>query len=577
MQEHVDHVEEISFKKFFTPFTTSKAIHWIIIIGFIVYINSLLNGFVIDDVGVIVTNPLVHSFTTIPQILFNQSSSQLSSNYYRPIPSIFYALIYTFFQNITFPYHVIQLLLHIGNAILVFLIFKKYIKLNFSFFLSLLFLIHPINEETVVYIANLQDVLFTFFGLLAFYLLQLKGERQRYIIYASILLLFSVLSKETGFLFIFIIFLYLYLFKKKRLLLYSLLAIAICIVYSSLRFISHVPLQKDPLVPIMRMSFGERMINVPAIAFYYIKSFLFPKDLVALHSWVITQIQFNNFFIPLFFDLLFLFSIVFVFLIVSKKANEKKIAILFLTWFFIGFCFHLQLFPIDMTVADRYFYFPCIGLLGLLGLFMQQLKIKENYKKAFLFFGIVLLIIFSIRTVVRNTNWINQVTLISDDEKIEPNDYLIDFTYGLDMVQQNNYDAAIPFIIQSIKLYPQSWKAWLTLGAIEYQKGNLKLSQQAYQQSISIRNSSLGYEDLALILLQNHTNLTKTVLFLRRATVLYPTSEKLWYYRLLVEYKLRNYSNALLSAKNYYLLTGDAESKSIYMRILQKQPLTITL
>ena len=125
MQENDPKEQEFSFKNYFIPLTSVKAITWIVAIGLIVYANSLFNGFVIDDAGQIVANPLVHSLTSIPTILFNQSSALLSSNYYRPIPSIVYAFLYTFFQAITFPYHLIQLLFHIGNAILIFLIFKK--------------------------------------------------------------------------------------------------------------------------------------------------------------------------------------------------------------------------------------------------------------------------------------------------------------------------------------------------------------------------------------------------------------------------------------------------------------------
>jgi protein O-mannosyl-transferase len=577
MTGHESSQEEFSFKNYFIPFTTTKAIHWIIIIGLIVYGNMLFNGFVIDDNGQILTNPLVHSLSSIFTILFNQSSAQLSTNYFRPIPSIFYVFIYTFFQDTAFPYHLIQLLIHITNTVLIFLILKKFIKLNFSFFLSLIFLVHPINEETVVYIANLQDVLFMFFGLSAFYLLQLKSDKRKYFFCGIIFLLFSVLSKETGFLFILITFLYLYLFKDKRLSIYSYCVTGIGIIYLILRLISRVPLEKDPLVPIMRMSFGERIINIPAIGFYYIKTLLFPQYLVALHSWIITKVQFNNFYVPLFLDILFIFLVIFIFLFVSKKSSEKKIAILFFVWFVIGLLFHLQIFPIDMTVADHYFYFPFVGLLGLLGLFLQKLIVNEKYKKILLVFVAILIMLLSIRTIIRNTNWSNQQILIAHDIKIAHNDYLIEFTYGLDLLQENNYNAAFPYIIQSLKLYPQSWKAWLALGAIYYQKGDLKQAQESYQKSISIRNSSLAYEDLGLILLKNHTDLSKTVIFLRRATLLYPQSEKLWYYRLIVEYKLGNYDKALLSARSYYLLNGGTESQDIYTHILQNQKVNFNL
>lgn len=58
-----------SFKKLFVPFTTAKAIHLIVIIGFVVYVNSLYNGFVVDDLGQIIGNESIRSLTNIPDKL----------------------------------------------------------------------------------------------------------------------------------------------------------------------------------------------------------------------------------------------------------------------------------------------------------------------------------------------------------------------------------------------------------------------------------------------------------------------------------------------------------------------------
>jgi hypothetical protein len=55
----------------------------------------------------------------------------------------------------------------------------------------------------------------------------------------------------------------------------------------------------------------------------------------------------------------------------------------------------------------------------------------------------------------------------------------------------------------------------------------------------------------------------------------FPNSWKLWYYRFIIEYKLGNYSEALLSAKNYFLLQKDAQSYNIYLYLLQKRPIRI--
>ena len=61
MQENTK--DDFSFNQFFSPLTTSKAIHFIVIIGFLVFGNMLFNSFVADDITLILTNPTIHSLS----------------------------------------------------------------------------------------------------------------------------------------------------------------------------------------------------------------------------------------------------------------------------------------------------------------------------------------------------------------------------------------------------------------------------------------------------------------------------------------------------------------------------------
>ena len=79
---------EFSFKQYFVPLTTIKAVHWIIIIGLLVFANALFNGFVWDDKTYIVNNLEVHKLdlaTLLGPNLFN------SAGFYRPISALYFA------------------------------------------------------------------------------------------------------------------------------------------------------------------------------------------------------------------------------------------------------------------------------------------------------------------------------------------------------------------------------------------------------------------------------------------------------------------------------------------------------
>lgn len=563
-----------SFKKLFIPLTALKAVHFIVIIGLIVYFNSLFNPFLFDDLSQIVDNPGVHSITKIPDIFLNNiKTQQVITEYFRPLPFTFYAVLYSFFQENTFFYHITQLIFHISNSILIFLIFKRFLKQGIAFFLSILFLIHPINEETVVYIANLQDVLFVFFGLISFYLLQRNSEKNKYIILANIFLFFSVLSKQTAVLFFATNFFYIYLVRKKKLLVYLFYTSSVSIIYIFLNIAAHVPFIKDPLVPILRLSFLQRMINVPKMILYYVKTFLFPRDLISAQSWVIKDIQFSNFILPLLLDLLFIAVLFLLFWYVYKKGKEKQLVILFFAWFLIGLTFHLQIFPLDMTVASRWFYFPMIGLLALIGLFLNEFKFKRDVKYILLTFASVLLVILSLRTMIRNTNWESQSMLIAYDEKIDNNDYLIELFYSTDLIKRNKNLEALPHVQKALDLYPQSKVAWNHLGVIYFNIGDYTKAKDAYLHSIDLGNY-LAYENMAWLLI-SHSNIIEARNFIIKANSLYPKDAKLWYYRIIAEYKSGNYDNALNASKEYYLLKPDSESYAIYTNLQRKLPLNI--
>ncbi|MGH7203480.1 MAG: hypothetical protein ACREHC_03495, partial [Candidatus Levyibacteriota bacterium] len=123
MSSHDQQEEEFSFKSLFVPFTTTKAIHWIIVIGLLVYFNSLFNGFVGDDDAQILTNPTAHSITNIFSFFKGSTLylSQASGNvglYYRPMLSTVLSIIYSLFGANPFFFHAIQLLFHISNVVL---------------------------------------------------------------------------------------------------------------------------------------------------------------------------------------------------------------------------------------------------------------------------------------------------------------------------------------------------------------------------------------------------------------------------------------------------------------------------
>src|SRR5688500_7039831 len=140
---HQQPQKELSLKDYFVPLTTVKIIHFIAIIGIIVFFPTIFNGFVGDDMGQVVNNKLVHSIENIPQLFGGSSFSmggQSNGVYYKPLMSSYFAFTYSILGASPFFFHVFQLFFHIANAILLFFLLKSFFSKDISFLLALVFL-----------------------------------------------------------------------------------------------------------------------------------------------------------------------------------------------------------------------------------------------------------------------------------------------------------------------------------------------------------------------------------------------------------------------------------------------------
>jgi tetratricopeptide (TPR) repeat protein len=140
--------------------------YWLLIaVAAGVYANALANGFVSDDNSQLLGNPLVTDWRQIPQIFLHNNwafAGQTTSNYYRPVQTLVYLCVYYVFGFEAFAFHLVLLLLHVGNTVLVFKLGGRLLKSQYpALVAAVLFAVHPIHSEAVVWIAALPDVILT--------------------------------------------------------------------------------------------------------------------------------------------------------------------------------------------------------------------------------------------------------------------------------------------------------------------------------------------------------------------------------------------------------------------------------
>ncbi|MFH1827063.1 MAG: hypothetical protein ABH812_01355 [bacterium] len=471
----------------------------LIVIGFILYFNIFFNGFVWDDEEFIINNPAIQSVLNIPSFYLNQSNdiggASFSNIYYRPVTSTFITLIYSLLGPTPFFFHLFQISFHIINAILIYLVFSYFFKKpkSLPFFLASIFLVHPANVEAIAWMSAI-EVLFFLFGIVGFYLFLQKGlDSFKKSSLVFLFVLASFLTKETGIVFFAIIFFYYLLFEKKGFQYYFSFTSVILFLYLIIRIATNnLYGEGGGIFPIMNVSFLTRMMTVPKIVFYYISMFFFPKDLVISQQWVIKSLDINNFWIPLSF--MFLFLLLCSFYIYKTK---NKVFSFFFIWFCIGLLPHLQIIPLNMTVAERWLYFPIVGLLGMIAVIIQKVKVKLLIP-----IFIVLLTLLFVQSFIRTFNWRNNISLFSHDLKFHKDAFDLENNYGYALFKLGKIDEAGPHFIKSVKLEPKWWSNWNNLGAYYERKGNLKKAEECYKRSIDNSDYYLAYRNYASILIR---------------------------------------------------------------------------
>ena len=574
---------DFSLKNFFTPLTTSKAIHIIVVVGFIVYLNMFFNGFVWDDLSYIIDNPEIHRFDLFKLIGQNTFNS---SGYFRPLPAVYFSLMYNLFGSNAFFYHFVQFILHLVCTGLIYLFFTGFFKNWLSLLLSLTFLVHPINVESVSYIGASQSQIYLIFGLLAIKFFSSEKMLHRQVMLTHLFLFLSLFTKEVSVVFFLLIYIYRSLFKLKipgYSYIYSFLTILIYLLIrlSVLgKFLHHMQ-----MIPISQISLLDRLFHIPLLFFYYLKTFIYPDILVIDQIWVIKTLTLKNFYLPLVFCAVIIsFLLFFGFRLYKSKKSYAGLYWFFLIWFFSAMAFLMQVFPLDMTVADRWFYLPMVGLLGLLGIFFNYhfAKIIEKRKTLLLSIFIIILSLFSLRTIVRNFNWKNQLTLYLHDLKYYDN-YDLENFLGAELVAVGRIEEALVRFKKSADLNPHDTNLY-NVGSVYETLKDYQNAKAYYKKTLAEPGNDPGRSPVRQLAYQG---LIKLLLiydrpedadqYARNAVKDFPQNGTLLAYLAIIDYKLNRYESALMAAQKAVELLPNSTTQKMYQIMLEKKPLDLRL
>jgi tetratricopeptide (TPR) repeat protein len=376
----------------------------------LVYFNSFHNELIYnwDDAGYILKNPYIDSLSW-------QNIKDIFSNFYfsnyQPLTLIVYAIIYKFVGTQVFLYHLVQFVFHVFNTFLVYKFIsllqeKKWISLG----VALLFAVHPMHVESVAWISEMKDVLYTFFLLLALityhYYVNKPEKKTKWYLWTIILFILSLLSKPSAVIFS-VVLLAMDLYYE-RLWRWKTWIEKIPFFLLSLAFgIITILAQEGAIQELGPVLKGyERALIVIYSYILYLWKFFLPIKLSAAYPYPIKDggvLPTEYFIVPI--------ALIALCIIIYLLRKDKKFVwgILFFT---INLLMVIQIIPVGgMIASERYTYIPYIGLsFSVLTLMDKYIKnIKINY----VLLSIVV-VVFTFLAHQRTYYWRNGDVLFSD-------------------------------------------------------------------------------------------------------------------------------------------------------------------
>jgi len=376
----------------------------------LVYFNSFQNELIYnwDDAGYILKNPYIDSLSW-------QNIKDIFSNFYfsnyQPLTLIVYAVIFKFVGTKVFLYHFVQFIFHVLNTFLVYKFIsllqnKKWISIG----VALLFAVHPMHVESVAWISEMKDVLYTFFFLLALityhYYVNKPDKKTKWYLWTIFLFILSLLSKPSAVIFSVVLLamdLYYERLWRWRTWIEKIPFFLLSLGFGIITILAQEGAIQE-LGPVLKGY--ERALIVIYSYILYLWKFFLPINLSAAYPYPIKDggvLPTEYFIIPIAFIAL----CVIVYLL---RKNKKFIwGILFFT---INLLMVIQIIPVGgMIASERYTYIPYIGL-SFSALTLMEKYIK-NIKLNYVILGIIV-VIFTFLAHQRTYYWRNGDVLFSD-------------------------------------------------------------------------------------------------------------------------------------------------------------------
>ncbi len=514
----------------------------IIAVTFLPYFNSLGNGFVADDNEFVKYNKNIKSLENVASF-FNSSDTIASTvpewgtHIYRPLRTLSYAIDYSVYQLNSTGYHVTNLLLHMLVCVaLYYFISCLFQQPTIALLGAVIFALHPVHVEAVSWIASRADLIGTLFfilSILSYVYYQHNSTKKLFLFFALVFSFLAYLGKESMIVLPIIIVVYDLISHRdtafKRICSLNAIQwtffILIAIGYLLLRF--NVTGRMDQAMNWWGGSITSNfLMTMKAIATYILLLFL-PYQLKT-HYIIEPVTSFLNVWV-----ILSCIVIIISFVTIGYFYKKNKLIFFSLIWFYIGLLPVANLIPTTFSVmGERFMYMPSIGPIIAITYGLYTLSQKSNVKTRILCSVlIILLIAFSVRIVIRNQVYADELAFYSSAIKSSPNSapsykgladyYLKNEDYqnaiihyekaikidagfaeafmgnALSLNKINNNNEAILKAEKAVQLKPDKASIRFNMGMIYKNTGDIVKAVSQWEETVKLNpNHSVAYNNL---------------------------------------------------------------------------------
>ncbi|MDP8215710.1 MAG: tetratricopeptide repeat protein [Candidatus Kaelpia imicola] len=357
----------------------------IFILVLIVFFKSLSFEFSwLDNAQIEEESCIIQSQQELEDLLFQPLlNPKGQGNYYRPLFKISYTLDFLLYGKNPLGFRITNILLHIFNLILLYVILLKFkIAKEISLLSTLLYGFLPLNTSAVVCLGARADLLAAFFVLFAFlsYLTFQEKGKAVYFICSLLGYILALMSKEIAFPFFLVIFIIAKAKNQFKICNIWYLLLASGYLFIRFKIFGYIGsslslLRGEPFITILSSFAGF---------FRYLFKFFMPFNLSLSDAFPKYSSIFN-------FEVIFgliLFFMIALFFIRSVRRENLTLS-LFLGWLLFFYIPISNIVPALHFWAERFFYLPGIGLIGVVGYLISKRKsLKIPLVAVVLFYGL---------------------------------------------------------------------------------------------------------------------------------------------------------------------------------------------